>query len=157
MNSGNFCKMSRDSLKASGSFAPGAQQPFQPQQAKPIIVITTSSVDGHGVTGYCRVFAEDGVSTDLFAAIRDLYNRCSSTYEKKAQNARELALQGLRGCSRICDVKLRRPHATRCMAPKASGHTICWPAGSDIRRHGKNRQHRTEPFQPPRRDSVDEI
>jgi uncharacterized protein YbjQ (UPF0145 family) len=63
-----------------------------------MIVTTTSSVEGHRVSGYCGIVAGEAVLganlfKDLFAGIRDLVGGRSGTYERELQNARELALE----------------------------------------------------------------
>jgi uncharacterized protein YbjQ (UPF0145 family) len=66
----------------------------------PVIVTTTSSIEGKSITRYCGIVTGEAVLganlfKDLFAGIRDLVGGRSATYEKELQRARDMALREL--------------------------------------------------------------
>jgi hypothetical protein len=87
MNSGNFCKMSRETqdsqqiIRLRGTAAVSVSTGKTDDHQHPIV---SRRAQGGRLLRRCR---RRGVSTDLFAAMQDLFNGRSSTYEKEAQNA----------------------------------------------------------------------
>ena len=65
-----------------------------------MLLTTTPSVDGQKIQRYLGVVTGEAILganlfKDLFAGIRDLVGRRSSTYERELQKARDIAMQEL--------------------------------------------------------------
>jgi uncharacterized protein YbjQ (UPF0145 family) len=66
----------------------------------PMLITTTSTVEGRPVKKYCGVVAGEAILganifKDLFAGIRDLVGGRSAAYEAELQRARDIALAEL--------------------------------------------------------------
>jgi uncharacterized protein YbjQ (UPF0145 family) len=96
---------------------PRQNDPFAPRSAAPMIITTTTSIEGHRITSYHGIVTGQtimgaNIFKDLFASIRDIVGGRAGAYEKVLRDARDEALKELeaearaRGANAIIGVDL---------------------------------------------------
>jgi uncharacterized protein YbjQ (UPF0145 family) len=85
---------------------PRPNDPFAPRAAAPMIITTTTSVEGYRITGYYGIVTGQtimgaNIFKDLFASIRDIVGGRAGAYEKVLRDARDEALKELEAEARL--------------------------------------------------------
>jgi uncharacterized protein YbjQ (UPF0145 family) len=96
---------------------PRQNDPFAPRGPAPMIITTTTAIEGHRITAYHGIVTGQtimgaNIFKDLFASIRDIVGGRAGAYEQVLRDARDEALKELeaearaRGANAIIGVDL---------------------------------------------------